>query len=44
VLLNGVAWVTKLDIPKDGVPSKPLDKEALEKLIDDGKQAIEAKK
>lgn len=44
VLLNGVAWVTKLEVPKDGVPSKPLDKEALEKLIDEGKQAIEAKK
>lgn len=41
LLLNGVAWIAKQEIPKDGVPSKPLDKEALEKLIDEGKQAIE---
>jgi hypothetical protein len=44
ILLNGVAWVTKLDIPKDGVPSKPLSKDDLEKLIDEGKKAIEEKK
>ena len=40
----GVAWVTKLEISKDGVPSKALSKEDLEKLIDDGKKAIEEKK
>lgn len=44
ILLNGVAWVTKLEIPKEGVPSKSLDKDALEKLIDEGKKAIEEKK
>jgi hypothetical protein len=44
VLLNGVAWVTKLEIPKEGVPSKPQDKDALEKLIHEGKKAIEEKK
>ncbi len=44
VLLNGAAWVAKLEIPKEGVPSKKLDKDALEKLIDEGKQAIEEKK
>jgi hypothetical protein len=44
ILLNGVAWITKLEIPKDGVPSKPLDEKALDKLIDEGKQAIEEKK
>ena len=44
VLLNGAAWVAKLEIPKDGVPSKPLEKDDLEKLIDEGKRAIEEKK
>lgn len=44
ILLNGVAWVTKLEIPKDGVPSKPLGKEELEKLIEEGRKAIEEKK
>jgi hypothetical protein len=40
ILLNGVAWVTKLDIPKDGVPSKTPDKDELEKVIDDARAAI----
>lgn len=44
VLLNGVAWVTKLDIPKDGVPSKTPDAAELEKVIDEAKAAIEAGK
>jgi hypothetical protein len=44
VLLNGAAWVAKLEIPQDGVPSKSLAKEDLEKLIDEGKKAIEEKK
>ena len=44
VLLNGVAWVTKLEIPKDGVPSKTPDKAALEKVMDDAKAAIEGGK
>jgi hypothetical protein len=40
VLLNGAAWVTKLEIPKDGVPSKAADKDYLEKVIDEAKAAI----
>ncbi|WP_254512206.1 ThuA domain-containing protein [Anatilimnocola floriformis] len=44
LLLNGCAWVTKLEIPKDGVPSQPLDKDALEKLIDEAQKAIAEKK
>ena len=43
-LVNGVAWVTKLEIPKDGVPSKTPDKAALEKVMDDAKAAIEGGK
>lgn len=35
VLLNGVAWVAKIDIPSDGVPSAPLSKEALDALLDE---------
>ena len=42
VLLNGAAWVTKLDIPANGVPSKTPDKDALEKVIDDAREAIES--
>ena len=34
-LLNGVAWVTKLDIPETGVLSKSLTKEELEALLDE---------
>ena len=35
VLLNGVAWVAKLDIPPDGVPSAPLSQPDLEALLDE---------
>ena len=35
VLLNGVAWVAKLDIPSDGVPSAPLSQEQLDALLDE---------
>lgn len=44
VLLNGVAWITKLEIPKDGVPSKTPDAKELEKVIDDAKAALAAGK
>lgn len=44
LLLNGAAWIAKQEIPKGGVPSQPLDNAALEKLIDEGKKAIEEKK
>jgi hypothetical protein len=40
LLLNAVAWVAKLPVPKDGVPSKHLNRGDLEKLIDDGKLAV----
>lgn len=40
LLLNAVAWVSKLPVPDNGVASKPLDRSALEQLIDDGKLAI----
>lgn len=35
VLLNGVAWVAKLDVPPAGVPSPLLDKAALDRLLDE---------
>ncbi|GDY20272.1 hypothetical protein LBMAG56_16170 [Verrucomicrobiota bacterium] len=44
VLLNGVAWVAKLEIPKDGVPSTPVDTKALEQVIDDARAALAAGK
>lgn len=40
LLLNAVAWVSKLDVPEGGVESQPLDRAALEQLIDDGKLAV----
>ncbi len=40
VLLNAVAWVSKLEVPANGVPSKKLSRDDLEQLIDDGKTAI----
>jgi hypothetical protein len=41
LLLNAVAWVSKLDVPEGGVTSKTLTRDDLEKLIDDGKLAVE---
>ncbi len=40
LLLNAAAWVSKLEVPKDGVPSKPLGRAELEALIDEGKLAV----
>jgi hypothetical protein len=40
LLLNAVAWVSKLDVPADGVPSKPLSRGDLDALIDEGKLAV----
>jgi Trehalose utilisation len=40
LLLNAVAWVSKLPVPEAGVPSKTLTRDDLEKLIDDGKLAV----
>jgi hypothetical protein len=40
VLLNAVAWVSKLPVPANGVPSRTLSRSDLEKLIDDGRLAV----
>jgi hypothetical protein len=40
LLLNAVAWVSKLEVPEKGVPSKTPTRDELEKLIDDGKLAV----
>ena len=40
LLLNAVAWVSKLEVPGGGVPSQTPDRDALERLIDDGKLAV----
>jgi hypothetical protein len=40
VLLNAVAWVSKLEVPATGVPSKTLSRDELEQLIDDGRLAV----
>lgn len=34
-LLNGVAWVAKLDVPEGGVPSASLSKDDLDSLLDE---------
>lgn len=41
VLVNGVAWIAKLEIAKDGVPSPAVDTEMLEKVMDDARAAME---
>jgi hypothetical protein len=40
LLLNAVAWVSKLEVPAKGVHSKTLSRDELEGLIDDGKLAV----
>jgi hypothetical protein len=40
LLLNAVAWTSKLEVPEKGVPSKTPTRDELEKLIDDGKLAV----
>jgi hypothetical protein len=40
VLLNAVAWVSKLPVPPGGVRSEHLSRDDLEKLIDDGRLAV----
>jgi hypothetical protein len=40
LLLNAVAWVSKLKVPDGGVPSKPLSRDDLEQLIDEGKLVV----
>jgi len=40
LLANASAWVSGLEVPEKGVPTKNLDKEAREALIDEGKLAV----
>jgi hypothetical protein len=40
LLLNAVAWVSKLEVPEKGVPSKTLSRDDLESLIDEGQLAV----
>jgi hypothetical protein len=40
LLLNAVAWVSKLPVPEAGIPSKTLSRDAQEQLIDDGRLAV----
>src|SRR5262249_1459032 len=40
LLLNAVAWVSKLEVPAKGVSSKTLSRDDLERLIDEGKLAV----
>jgi hypothetical protein len=44
VLLNGIAWIAKLEVPETGVPSKAPDKDALEKVMDEAQVAIKSGK
>jgi hypothetical protein len=44
LLLNAVAWVSKLVVPDKGVASQALSRQDLEQLIDDGKLAIVKRK
>jgi hypothetical protein len=40
LLLNAVAWVSGLQVPESGVPSRTLDRGELEGLIDEGRLAV----
>jgi hypothetical protein len=40
LLLNAVAWVSGLEVPPGGVPSRTLTRDDLERLIDEGKLAV----
>lgn len=41
LLLNAVAWTSKLEVPSGGIPSKSLSRDDLEQLIDDGKLVVQ---
>lgn len=41
LLLNATAWVSKLEVPADGIKTKTPTREELERLIDDGKLAVQ---
>ncbi|HYT89725.1 MAG TPA: ThuA domain-containing protein [Gemmataceae bacterium] len=40
LLLNAVAWVSRVPVPANGIASTPLNRGDLEQLIDDGKLAV----
>ncbi|MFT5191537.1 MAG: hypothetical protein ACI957_004577, partial [Verrucomicrobiales bacterium] len=40
-LINGAAWVAKLEIPKDGVASKTPNEDDLKKLIEEAIAAVD---
>ena len=40
LLSNAAAWVSGLEVPESGVPTKALNRSDLEALIDEGKTAI----
>jgi hypothetical protein len=40
LLLNAIAWVSKLEVPAKGVSSKTPGRDELERLIDQGKLAV----
>lgn len=42
ILLNGVAWVTQLPVPDNGVAGKSVSKEELERYIDDAQAALKS--
>ncbi|MBI3855184.1 MAG: ThuA domain-containing protein [Planctomycetes bacterium] len=42
VLVNALAWVTKLEIPETGVASAPVTPEELQKVIEEAKAAVAA--
>lgn len=44
VLVNGVAWIAGLEIPAAGVPTKPVAKEELERVMDEAQEAIKGGK
>lgn len=43
LLLNAVAWVTKLDVPAQGIPSPTPSREDLERVIDEAKAFLDRK-
>ena len=41
-LVNGLAWVTKLEIPETGVPCAPVAADELQKTVEEAKAAVAA--
>jgi Trehalose utilisation len=40
LLLNAVAWVSRLPVPETGIQSRTLTRDDLQKLMDDGRLAV----